>query len=97
MRESTEKYITFTVPIEKKVTRFDKNGEEISKYASYRVQFIDSVRFMESSLSNLDNDLSEGIHRIKCKYWHSAKKCEILVFKYKWCDCSLELTNFEDD
>ena len=68
MREITEKFITFTVPIEKNVTRFDKNGEEISKYISYRVHIIDSARFMESSLSNLDNDLSEGIHRIKCKY-----------------------------
>ena len=26
--EDTEKHITFTVPIEKKVTRIDKNGEE---------------------------------------------------------------------
>ena len=68
MRENTEKYIIFTVSIAKKVTRFDKNGEEISKYISYRVHIIDSARFMESSLSNLDNDLSEGIHRIKCKY-----------------------------
>ena len=29
--ENTEKYITFTVPIEKAVTRIDKNGEEITK------------------------------------------------------------------
>ena len=29
--ENTEKYITFTVPIEKEVTRIDKNGEEITK------------------------------------------------------------------
>ena len=27
--EKTEKYVTFTVPIEKKVTRIDKNGEAI--------------------------------------------------------------------
>ena len=31
LRENTEKYITFTVPIEKVVTRVDKNGEEIQK------------------------------------------------------------------
>ena len=31
-----EKYITFTVPIEKEVTRIDKNGEEITKkYFTY--------------------------------------------------------------
>ena len=29
--ENTEKYKTFTVPIEKEVTRIDKNGEEITK------------------------------------------------------------------
>ena len=29
--ENTEKYITFTVPIEIEVTRIDKNGEEITK------------------------------------------------------------------
>ena len=29
--ENTEKYITFTVPIEKEVTRIDKNGEEVTK------------------------------------------------------------------
>ena len=28
--ENTEKYITFTVPIEKEVTRIDKNGEEVT-------------------------------------------------------------------
>ena len=32
--ENTKKYITFTVPIEKKVTRIDKNGEEITKNIS---------------------------------------------------------------
>ena len=30
--ENTEKYITFTVPIEKEITRTDKNGEKIRKY-----------------------------------------------------------------
>ena len=29
--ENTEKYITFTVPIEKEVRRMDKNGEEVTK------------------------------------------------------------------
>ena len=30
LEENTEKYVTFTVPIEKEVTRIDKKGEEIS-------------------------------------------------------------------
>ena len=95
--ENTEKYITFTVPIEKEVTRIDKKGEEITKNISYILQFIDSTRFMASSLSNLVNNLSEGIHRIKCKYGHDDKKCETWGIKYKHCDCFLEYTNFKDD
>ena len=85
--ENTEKYITFTVPIEKEVTRIDKNGEEIKKHLSYILQFIDSARSMASSLSNLVNNLSEGIHRIKCKFGHYDKKCETCRIKYKYCDC----------
>ena len=65
--ENTEKYITFTVPIEKAVTRIDKNGEEISKNISYILQFIDSARFMASSLPNLVNNLYKGFHSVKCK------------------------------
>ena len=75
LRESNEKYVTFAVPIEKEVTRIDKNGEEITTDISYILQFIDSARFMASSLSNLVNNLSEGIYRIKCKYGHDEKKC----------------------
>ena len=56
------------VPIEKEVTRIEKNGEEITKNISYILQIIDSRRFMASSLSNLVNNLSEGIHRIECKF-----------------------------
>ena len=64
--ENNKKYVTFTVQIEKEVTRIDKNGKEITKMISYRLQFIDSARFMASSLSNLVNNLPEGIHKIKC-------------------------------
>ena len=95
--ENTEKYITFTVSIEKEVTRIDKNGEEITKNISYILQFIDSARFMASSLSNLVNNLSEGIHRIKCKFGHNDKKWEAGGIKYKHCDPFLEYTNFKDN
>ena len=52
---------------------------------------------MASSLSNLSNNPSEGIHRIKCKFGHDDKKCETCGMKYKHCDCFLEYTNFKDD
>ena len=44
--ENTEKYINFTVPVEKEVTRIDKNGEEITKTICYILQFIDSQKLM---------------------------------------------------
>ena len=95
--ENTEKYITFTVPIEKEVTRIDKNGEKLTKNISYILHFIDSGKFMASSLSNFVNIFSEGIHRIKCKFEHDNKKCEKCEIKHKYCDCFLKYTNFKDD
>ena len=71
--ENIEKYITFTVSIETEVTRIDKIGA-ITKNISTILQFIDSSRFMASSLSNFANNLSEGIYRIKCKYGHDNRK-----------------------
>ena len=52
---------------------------------------------MASALSNLVNNLSEGLHRIKCKLGHGDKKCKTCGIKYKHCDCFLEYTNFKDD
>ena len=51
---------------------------------------------MASSTSNPVNNLSEGIHKIKCKFGHNDKKCETCWIKYKYCDCYLEYANFKD-
>ena len=72
--KKTEKYVTFTVSIEKEVTKTDNNGEEITKNISYILKFIDSARFMANSLLNLLNNLFERLHRIKCKFKHDDKK-----------------------
>ena len=53
--------------IEKEVTRIDRNGEEVTKTIPYRLKFIDTAIFITSSLSNLVNDLPEGILKVKCK------------------------------
>ena len=66
----------FTVLIEKEVTTIDKNGEEVAKHISYTLQ---CKKIMTRSLSNLVNNLSEGIHSIKCKYGHDDKKCELNI------------------
>ena len=63
--ENAEKYIAFLVPIEKELITIDKNGEEITNSISYRLQFIDNLRFMTSLLSNLVNNLAEEISKIK--------------------------------
>ena len=97
LSENTEKYITFSVPIQEKVKRIDKNEEEITKTISFRLQFIDSARYMVSSPSDLVNTLAKGIHKIKCKYGHYNKKCETCRIKYKDRDCFFKYINFKDD
>ena len=57
--ENTEKYITFSVSLKKKIE--NKNLE-----INYKIKFIDSFRFMSSSLSKIVDNLSEGIHNNKC-------------------------------
>ena len=64
LRQNTEKYITFSVSIKKK---FD-NGKPIT----CKIKLIDSFRFMSSSLSNLFDNLSEGLHGDKCE---DCKSC----------------------
>ena len=48
--ENTEKYISFTLPIEKEVTRIDKNGEETTKNISYMLQDLWQFHCQISSL-----------------------------------------------
>ena len=47
--ENTENYKTFSVPIVKEVTKIDKDGNKSAITISYKIKFIDSVRFMASS------------------------------------------------
>ena len=56
--ENTEKYIAFSEPIRKELDN--------AKTITYKLKFIDSFRFMSTSLSNLVDDLSE-IHKTECK------------------------------
>ena len=72
--ENIEKYKTFSVPIETEVSKIDKDGNESVVTISYKIEFIDRARFMATSLSNLVDNLTDGIYKVKCKY----------------CDCFLE-------
>ena len=57
--ENTEKYITFSVPIKKRIEH--KNID-----ITYKINFIDSFRFMATSLSKLVDNLTENVHNDKC-------------------------------
>ena len=57
--ENIEKYITFSVLLKEKIKNKDIE-------ITYKIKFIDSYRFMSSSLSKLVDNLSEGIHNNKC-------------------------------
>ena len=84
--ENTEKCITFSVPIKKEITKTHKDGNNKITKISYKIKFIDSFRFMSSSLSNLVDNLSEGLHSDKCTDCKShldymTTKDEQLIFR----------------
>ena len=64
---------------------------------SYRLKFIDSARFIASSLSNLFSNLAKGIRKIKCQYGYDNKTCEECGITYKGCECCLEYVSVKDD
>ena len=74
-----------------------KMETKLQKNISYILKFIECTRFMASSASNLFNNLSGGLHRIKRKLGHDHKKCETYGIKYKYCNCFCEYTNFRDN
>ena len=71
LRENKEKNKTFSA---KKITKINKDGNET-------VEAISSARFMTISLSNLTDNLTERIHKIK----------------FKGCDCFLEYESVKDN
>ena len=90
--ENTEKYITFSVPLKKE----NDNGEIIT----YKLKFIDSYRFMQTSLSSLVDNLSE-VYVKECKRCMERKKitvnCEFIGFdngrlNYKCKECKKSCT-----
>ena len=64
--ENTEKYMNFSVSIKKEITKIDKDGNDKIMKIPYKIKFIDSFRFMSSSLSNLADNLSDRPYSDKC-------------------------------
>ena len=93
--ENTEKNITFSVPIKKETIKKDKNGNDKITKISYKIKFIDSCRFMSTSLSSLVNNLSEGLHNdrsIDCKSCldYMTNKDKQLIFRCFRCKKNYE-------
>ena len=94
--ENKEKHKIFSVPIKKKITKIDKDGNESVKAISYKIKFIDSMEFMTNSLSKLIDNLTERIHQIKCKdcncfFGYESAKNDSL--KYKCLSCNKGYSN----
>ena len=51
MDNNTEKYQTFSIPIEKEVIKIDKDGNESVISISCKINFTDSARFTAGSFS----------------------------------------------
>ena len=84
--ENTEKYITFSVPIKKRIE--NKNTD-----ITYKIKFIDSFRLMATPLTKLVDNLTDNIHNdkcIKCK----SNLCFVRVMNetllFKCIDCEKE-------
>ena len=63
---------------------------------SYQVNFIDSARFMVSLLSDLVDNLAEGIHKIKYKDCDCLLEYEIVndnLIKHKCLSCNKNYSN----
>ena len=76
--ENTEQYITFSVSINKELGN--------NKVITYKLQIIDSFRFMSASLPNLVDNLSE-INKKECKECERKMKIKsvsnVIGFEYK--------------
>ena len=65
--KNIKKYKNFSVPIKKEVTKIDNGGNESVQSISYKINFIDSARFMASLLSNLVDNLDQGFIKSNVK------------------------------
>ena len=87
--ENTKKYITFSVPIKKELDN--------CKSIKYKINFIDSFRFMWSPLSFLVDNLSEGFYNdkftncVSCRYYMSVKDDQLIFSCF---ECK---KNYKDD
>ena len=91
---------TLSVPIEKEITRIDKDDNKSVVTISYKIKFTNSARFMATSLSNLVYNVTDGIHKFKCKYCDLFLEYESVkdnLIKYKCFSCKKYYSNNLDE
>ena len=67
---------------------------KITKNISYILQFMIVQDLWQAHYQIFLIIYLKEIIELKRKYGHNDKKCETCGFKYKYCDCFLEYTNF---
>ena len=58
--------LLFQCQSKKETIKIDKDGNDETIEILYKIKFTDSFIFMSTSLSNLVNNLSEGVHSDMC-------------------------------
>ena len=82
------------------IREFGNEGKEIVATTPYKTKFIYSVRLMTCFLSNLADNLAEGIHKIRCKYCDCFLEYESVknnLIKYKYLSCNKDYSKRLDE
>ena len=89
----------FRLPVKKEITEIDKDSNKSVVNISYKIKFIDSAKFMVSSLSNLVDNLPERIHKINCKsdFFLEYENVKGNLIKYKWLFFNKDYSNKLDE
>ena len=93
IRENSEIYKSFSVPIKEEIRKIDKEDNETIDTISYKIKCIDSMRFVATSLINLADNLMEGIRKSRCKDCNCFLEYESVknsLVKYKCLSCNKE-------
>ena len=76
--KNTKDYISFSVNVE--VSKYmDENGEE--RFEEISLRFIDSIKFMSSSLDSLVNNLADGGGEFFGFEDYNESQCSLLIRK----------------
>ena len=80
LEKNPEKYRNFSIP--RTSSGIDKIDKKTYKtVVQITIHRANDAKFIASSLSNLLNNLVEGIYKSKCKYECGTKTCEMLGTK----------------